>query len=1099
MTEIYVNDRWQRASETEIKRALREDRASTRLRTTERSRSVVAARAAVLANSRSAQAERAHVAAVKRVQFDLGLLAPSRDFGPRIRMRNAQRRKGKKRDLEVRITKSNRKAVPQPKAIRPKKPIIDARGRESVFVRFRYLGLKTPGWRPGRAGEHARYVCGEDAKLGREIITNMGDTLDEVVEAWNCIEKIEIGARKNAKVQQRIVIHLPAELSEEEQRQFVKEYCEREFGRLGLGYSASVHIDPRGCNGHAHIDQSNRPFVRNGPYDWTFAAEKINGLDSKQGLKAMRARIAGALNVVLHKAGSERRYTHQSYAERGIAAHRQEHLGQQRAAAVRMGETVAMAGRNASRANANEAAYVVYCEQLKVDAAEKELRHLETDQRDREALRQVMEGSQALHKLVAESASVAATAALQTTTAGDQAMSDITTLGDARAQAKTLKDSAMAIASLGLETHLEGTALSDSDRRAFRLSRELSALVPSIKQTAAEDDNMSSMQDRAREEERYEAAIQKLWDVLEAKRIAAADKAHANAVVVDQQSFKAQAVLQKADGPIPQQETVIASPVALTADIKPSRPIEAPKQHLHKAKPDPAPTVADPVSARRMLDNASQGQERTATREVLPDLQVQASPPASDQGATPPKPEQQPAIVGIWGAVVIHALGSSVPPTPDSLIAASRLFDEWQKEETDILNRYIDTMFDRTPAGCDMHRWLKLLKQPAGANRDLELAELTKQIMADEAVMIRIRAKTPLLELLLFRQLQRHSIEHLFARDGHDAGFKHDSTALQKPPETITEAASESPSTLLPPMAKAAFAISEPVPESKTPDPAIAYQDIVLHALAERTLSGVCWEDASNKRALILTNTSAARLNVPARIEIAAGLVQIIDQTIAQADQEEALLRRYIERRPDTVQVSKLRILLPEYADKKLLDIADKHSKDPERRKLYAGMPRVAKNGAIYDQRFWDDFIASPEGKAVAEATDNRTEYESGPLPIRESTDDNKAAPRFAGFMPPKTEDKGRKLEVGIHPKLDAYLAADASKDDAARRRIAEEIVNDEEATRAVKRLTLADRKRIKDDSRYNHNIRVNSPHPTDSRGHDIGQQMDRGLSPEAD
>ncbi|WP_411290266.1 MobA/MobL family protein [Sphingorhabdus sp.] len=1099
MAEIYVNDRWQRASETEIKRALREDGASTRLRAKERSRSVVEARAAALANSRSARAERAHVAAVKRLQIDLGLLAPSRDFGPRIRMRNAQRRKGKKRDLEVRITKDNRKAVPQPKAIRPKKPIIDARGRESVFVRVRYLGLKTPGWRPGRAGEHARYLCGEDAKLGREIITNMGDTLEEVVEAWNCIEKLEIGARKNAKVQQRIVIYLPEELSEDEQRQFVREYCEREFGRLGLGYSASVHIDPRGCNGHAHIDHSNRPFVRNGPYDWTFAAEKINGLDSKQGLKAMRARIASALNVALHKAGSERRYTHQSYAERGIAAHRQEHLGQQRAAAVRMGEAVAMAERNAARANANEAAYAVYCEQLKVDAAEQEVRHLETDQRDREALQQAMESSQSLHNLAIENASVAATAPLQTTTSGDQAKSDSTILSDARAQAKALRDSAMAIASLGSEANLEGTALSDADRRAFSLSRDLSPVVPLIKQIAAADVETSSMQDRAREDERYDAAIQKLRDVLEAKRVAAAVKARANVAVVDQQAVKAQAVLQKADGPVPQQATVIAAPTIPASDIKPFRPIEAPKQHIHKAKPDPAPTVADPMSAPVKLDNASQDQKPMSTPEVVPDLQVQASPPARKQEPDPPKPNFQAAAIGLTGHAVLDLLRASNPPSYETLKAASKLFDTWKDQDAQFVQRYVESLFDQIPANSAMHGWLTLLKQPAGTDKDVETAELTKQLLANEAFMIRIRAETPLLELMLFRQLKRHSTEDLAARGGPDSGTKHDIIAIQTPAQTITDSILESPSTPLTPTAKAASAISEPVPASKTPDPALLYQDIVLHALAERLLSGVYWEDAGNKRLLILTNTSAARLNVPARIEIAAGVVQIIDQTIAQADQEETLLRRYIERRPDTVQVSKLRILLPEYADKKLLDIADKHSKDPERRKLYAAMPRIAKNGAIYDQRFWDDFIASPEGKAVAEATDNRTEYESGPLPIRESTDDNKAAPRFAGFMPPKTEDKGRKLEVGIHPKLDAYLAADASKDDAARRRIAEEIVKDEAAALVVKSLTAADRKSIKDDSRYNDLARGNSPHPTDSRGHDIGQQMDRGLSPEAD
>lgn len=247
------------------------------------------------------------------------------------------------------------------------KPLVDDRGRIALYMRIKYKGLKSKGWRPGLSADHALYILREEAlengetdlTLSQVPLSNMGVTADEIAACWRALEAVEEGYRANAKVQYRIIWNLPHGLSAEERRELVSDFCERTFGRLGLPYVAAIHEpDPRGDNRnfHAHICFSTRPCERVGEYHFSIAEEKVNGLTNKDGLKLIRALAASHMNNSCRMAGLGVRFTHQSYADRGLDAERQEHVGPAAMAAHENGEDVAVIKRNEAIVKRNEAA-----------------------------------------------------------------------------------------------------------------------------------------------------------------------------------------------------------------------------------------------------------------------------------------------------------------------------------------------------------------------------------------------------------------------------------------------------------------------------------------------------------------------------------------------------------------------------------------------------------------------------------------------------------------------------------------------------------------------------------------------------------------------
>lgn len=243
-------------------------------------------------------------------------------------------------------------------------PLRDTRGRVALYMDIKYRGLKSKGWRPGLSADHIGYILRElalemaEAQLGRPI-SNMGETAEEIIACWRALEEVEAGYRANAKVQYRIVWNLPHELDADQRRALVEGFCERTFGRLGLPYVAAIHDpDAKGDrrNHHAHICFSTRPCERSGDHEWAIAEEKVNGLTDKPGLRLVRALAAAHMNRACRAAGSTTLFTHQTYAERGIDAERQAHVGPEAMAAHDRGEAVGVISHNAAIVQRNELA-----------------------------------------------------------------------------------------------------------------------------------------------------------------------------------------------------------------------------------------------------------------------------------------------------------------------------------------------------------------------------------------------------------------------------------------------------------------------------------------------------------------------------------------------------------------------------------------------------------------------------------------------------------------------------------------------------------------------------------------------------------------------
>jgi MobA/MobL family len=337
------------------------NRTARRLMAVDRTIAGAYARAATLRNQQYARAARENECADRALAKEVrdNEIAPGwgRNFVVKMPPKFASKKSGS--------TKSSAQSSTSKRGIRAyKTPLIDRRGRVALYMAIKYIGFKSKGWRAGLAADHIEYILRELAlelatsQLGN-IISNQGKTVEEILACWRALEAVEEGYRANAKVQYRIVLNLPSGLDGGQRRELVEEFCERTFGRLGLPYVAAIHKpDDKGDqrNYHAHICFSIRPCERVGDHEWAIAEEKVNGLTDAAGLKLIRALGAAHLNRACQKAGLSVQYTHQTYAERGIDAQRQKHVGPAAMAAHDRGETVSVIEHNAHIVECNESA-----------------------------------------------------------------------------------------------------------------------------------------------------------------------------------------------------------------------------------------------------------------------------------------------------------------------------------------------------------------------------------------------------------------------------------------------------------------------------------------------------------------------------------------------------------------------------------------------------------------------------------------------------------------------------------------------------------------------------------------------------------------------
>ena len=164
---------------------------------------------------------------------------------------------------------------------------------------------------------------------------------------WNAVEKIE--KAKNSQLAREIEIALPVELTPEQQKNLVREYCQKHFVAAGMCADIAIH-DKKDGNPHAHIMLTMRPFAdsgewgdkqkkeyifdRNGnkiydPKKRQYKCKSIPSTDWNEQTKAEEWRGAWAelCNQFLEHNNHTGRIDHRSYARQGIDKIPTVHMG----------------------------------------------------------------------------------------------------------------------------------------------------------------------------------------------------------------------------------------------------------------------------------------------------------------------------------------------------------------------------------------------------------------------------------------------------------------------------------------------------------------------------------------------------------------------------------------------------------------------------------------------------------------------------------------------------------------------------------------------------------------------------------------------------
>ena len=337
---------------------MKEGRTARRLLSEGRSAAKAQERSARLRSIKEARDEREYSQQKRKILRELGLQPDGKAWGRvfHVKVEKAPERNKRKTERTINPTTLRLGIRKYKVAIR------DDRGRIAVFVRMRYLGQKSKGYRSGLAADHIKYIFREEGLENPEIqldapMSNVGETVEECAAFWNALEPIEEGYRANSKIQFRMTVALPHFFDAEQRRRVTQQIGDQVFGRVGLGWMAANHLpDAKGSqrNFHPHFAASMRPAERICDHAWAFTEEKLTEPFTPEGLLRMRATIAAIINIECRRAGFDERYTHQSYRNRGIDAVATEHIGPDRMALHDKGDAVGVVERNNARVKVNE-------------------------------------------------------------------------------------------------------------------------------------------------------------------------------------------------------------------------------------------------------------------------------------------------------------------------------------------------------------------------------------------------------------------------------------------------------------------------------------------------------------------------------------------------------------------------------------------------------------------------------------------------------------------------------------------------------------------------------------------------------------------------
>lgn len=141
---------------------------------------------------------------------------------------------------------------------------------------------------------------------------------------WNQVEAAE--TRKNSQVCKELLLALPHELTDEQRKELVHRWAQRELVGLGMVADVCIHLpDQQGDqrNHHAHILITTRRLTDDG----SGFAGKDRSWNDKDLLQHWRKSWAEAVNACYLKHGHAVEWSHESYEARGLDRVATVHLG----------------------------------------------------------------------------------------------------------------------------------------------------------------------------------------------------------------------------------------------------------------------------------------------------------------------------------------------------------------------------------------------------------------------------------------------------------------------------------------------------------------------------------------------------------------------------------------------------------------------------------------------------------------------------------------------------------------------------------------------------------------------------------------------------
>ena len=263
----------------------------------------------------------------------------------------------------------------------------DRLGREGLMLRVRYVRAGGKHASPGCLRRHWFYIAREAAvtldSAGELIVlSNLGDTIEDVAEGVALQEQVLRATRKNAKLGFRMVGAFPYGLPVDARREVLQRIGDQLFGARGLPWSGAAHdADPAAevDNPHFHLDYGLLPMARQPDGSYIVSNDLRTDLDGKEGLRFIRHMVAHVMTEVAHEYGLDRTFTALSYRERGMDREGGEHVGQEATAAQRRGDYVASVARNEARRRRDEAREKARRARERLDALERLKRAIAAD------------------------------------------------------------------------------------------------------------------------------------------------------------------------------------------------------------------------------------------------------------------------------------------------------------------------------------------------------------------------------------------------------------------------------------------------------------------------------------------------------------------------------------------------------------------------------------------------------------------------------------------------------------------------------------------------------------------------------------------------